>query len=484
MKKIYMKFKSYMVLFLFLISLTSVQGIEEETNVTNIEVEQEPTVLDFRGMAYGPFRGVGPDKTEIVSRANLEEDMGILKEMGVNHIRSYGIGLGLNQIPFIAAQYDITTATGTWIHSGNPDNFGEIDTALTAEDVSSMVIVGNEVLTGAVGFSEAELVPFIEYAKDNREDPNFPIATAEEWGFFAKTSPLTNSTVTTALGNATDVIIIHAHPAWHKVPVADAADWVLEKYNEVASLYPEKRIILGETGWPSSSVPENELFTEANQLTFFTDLMKLIDENDIEAYLFQAFDENWKQEIYENDYAIGPHWGVIEEKRYAKPAGVHIAENYFGGTISSEAPDPIAPTVNSPSDIQVDVSATASITWTISDEDGVGGTYTVFKNNVVQGVANLSYTEGNAITWTVDTSTEGVFEYKIEFIDETGLSGNDIVVVTVGTPSDTSSAVSSSENSELSEASSAVSSIVEESNFIGFILPFATFIVYRLKKHN
>lgn len=473
-----------MVLFLFLISLTSVQGIEEETNVTNIEVEQEPTVLDFRGMAYGPFRGVGPDKTEIVSRANLEEDMGILKEMGVNHIRSYGIGLGLNQIPFIAAQYGITTATGTWIHAGNPDNFGEIDTALTAEDVSSMVIVGNEVLTGAVGFSEAELVAFIEYAKDNREDPNFPIATAEEWGFFAKTSPLTNSTVTTALGNATDVIIIHAHPAWHKVPVADAADWVLEKYNEVASLYPEKRIILGETGWPSSSVPENELFTEANQLTFFTDLMKLIDENDIEAYLFQAFDENWKQEIYENDYAIGPHWGVIEEKRYAKPAGVHIAENYFGGTISSEAPDPIAPTVNSPSDIQVDVSATASITWTISDEDGVGGTYTVFKNNVVQGVANLSYTEGNAITWTVDTSTEGVFEYKIEFIDETGLSGNDIVVVTVGTPSDTSSAVSSSENSELSEASSAVSSIVEESNFIGFILPFATFIVYRLKKHN
>ena len=126
-----------------------------------------------------------------------------------------------------------------------------------------------------------------------------------------------------------------------------------------------------------------------------------------------------------------------------------------------------------------------SISWTISDEDGLGGTYTVFKNDVVQGVANLSYTVGTAITWTVDTSVEGVFEYKIEFIDETGLSGNDTVVVTVGSPTDTSSSfVAPSENSELSEASSAVSSIVEESNFIGFILPFATFIVYRLKKHN
>ena len=479
-----MKFKSYMVLFLFLISLTSVQGFEEETNVTNIEIEQEPTVLDFRGMAYGPFRGVGPDKTEIVSRANLEEDMGILQEMGVNHIRSYGIGLGLNQIPFIAAQYGITTATGTWIHAGNPDNFGEIDTALTAEDVSSMIIVGNEVLTGGAGFNEAELVGFLEYAQNNRVDSSFPVATAEEWGFFAKQNPFNETEVLrTALGNATDVIIIHAHPAWHKVPVADAADWVLEKYNQVVSLYPEKRVILGETGWPSSSVPENELFTEANQLTFFTDLMKLIDENDIEAYLFQAFDENWKAEIYEGEYEIGPHWGVIEEARYAKPSGVYIAENYFGGTVNSQAPDPIAPTVNSPSDIQVDLSASASISWTISDEDGVGGTYTVFKNNVVQGVANLSYTEGNAITWTVDTSVEGVFEYKIEFIDETGLSGNDTVVVTVGSPTETNSAVSS-ENSELSEASSAVSSIVEESNFIGFILPFATFIVYRLKKHN
>ena len=219
-------------------------------------------------------------------------------------------------------------------------------------------------------------------------------------------------------------------------------------------------------------------------MTFFTDLMKLIDENDIEAYLFQAFDENWKNEIYEGEYAIGPHWGVIEEARYAKPAGVHIAENYFGGTVTSQAPDPIAPTVNSPSDIQVDVSATASISWTISDEDGLGGTYTVFKNDVVQGVADLTYTAGTAITWTVDTSVEGVFEYKIVFVDETGLSGNDTVVVTVGSPTDTSSVESSSENSELSEASSAVSSIVEESNFIGFILPFATFIVYRLKKHN
>ena len=262
-----------MILFLFLLSLTSVQGIKEDTNVTNIEIEQDPTILDFRGLAYGPFRGVGPDRTEIVSRANLEEDMGILQEMGVNHIRTYGIGLGLNQIPFIAAQYNITTATGTWIHSGNPDNYGEIDTALSAESVSSMIIVGNEVLTGAVGIPEPDLVAYLEYAKTNREDSNFPVATAEEWGFFARHSSATNTTVRTALGNATDVIIIHAHPAWHKVPLADAAEWVIEKYDEVAELYPEKRIILGETGWPSSSVPENELFTEANQLAFFTDLM-------------------------------------------------------------------------------------------------------------------------------------------------------------------------------------------------------------------
>ena len=58
-----MKLKSYMILFLFLLSLTSVQGIKEDTNVTDMEIEQDPTILDFRGLAYGPFRGVGPDRT-------------------------------------------------------------------------------------------------------------------------------------------------------------------------------------------------------------------------------------------------------------------------------------------------------------------------------------------------------------------------------------------------------------------------------------
>jgi exo-beta-1,3-glucanase (GH17 family) len=405
-------------------------------SVSTVE-PQQAAKLDFRGLAYGPFRGVGPDKTEIVTRANIEEDMQIFQDLGVNQIRTYGIGLGLNQIPFIAAQYGIETATGTWIHTGNSDNYGEIDTALQAESVSSMVIVGNEVLTGSVGFSEAELVGFIEYAQTERVNASFPIATAEEWPFFAKNNSITLELERTAIGNATDVIILHAHPAWHKVPLADAANWTIEKYYEVADLYPEKRVILGETGWPSGSSPSNPLFTPENQEKFFTDLLALIDENDIDTYLFAAFDENWKFETYEGTYNIGPYWGLIEEGRWGKLASTVVAD-YFGGTINTTPPDPIAPVVNQPEDLTLDIGEGASISWTITDGDTAEGTYTIYRNDVIQGVADLTWKSGIPIDWNIDTSVAGVFTYKITFSDGE-LSGEDTVTVTVGSVDDTDS---------------------------------------------
>ncbi|MHA2502359.1 MAG: hypothetical protein ACXAE3_05805 [Candidatus Kariarchaeaceae archaeon] len=445
-----MKIKIFVVLLLLTFSAFSVANaysadVEVMSNVAmDTEFDQSEPDLEWRGLAYGPFRGVGPDRTEFVSIENVQEDMAILEEMGVNHIRTYGIGLGLNQVPFIAAQYNITTATGTWIHQGNPDNEGEIDTALAAESVSSMVIVGNEVLTGKVGIDEDTLVGFVNYAKANRVNESFPIASAEEWLYLR-----TNSSGTlkrTALGNATDVIIMHAHPAWHNVPLNDAAAWVMDKYNEIADLYPDKRVILGETGWPSDAAPidgnpaapQTDLFNEANQKKFIEDMMALIIANDVESYLFEAFDENWKQEIKDGNSLIGPYWGLIEEARYGKPSAVVVAD-HFGGFISTTPPPPEDPVTTSPDDFQVDVGATASITWTITDADSDSGSYTLYRNDFIQGVADLTWNDGEAITIAVDTSTEGVFTFKIVFDDGRDVEFEDIVVVTVGeTPGETS----------------------------------------------
>ena len=76
-------------------SFGTVNSEQNNLEITAIE-PQQIAKLDFRGLAYGPFRGVGPDRTEIVTKANVEEDMQILEDLGVNHIRTYGIGLGLN----------------------------------------------------------------------------------------------------------------------------------------------------------------------------------------------------------------------------------------------------------------------------------------------------------------------------------------------------------------------------------------------------
>ena len=392
-----MNSKGFFLILVFLISAVAARGSLVQTNHVSVTIQQtQQPKIEFRGLDYGPFRGVGPDNLEVVSKENIQEDMQMLQTLGVNQIRTYGIGLGLNQIPAIAHQYGITTATGTWINPGN-DNYKEIDSALEAESVSSMVVVGNEVLTGNVGFTEDDLIGFVQYAQNQRTNSSFPIATAEEWLHFEKNNSQTFQLEPTKIGNAVDIIIMHAHPSWHHIPLAEAANWTISKYLEVASLYSNKTVILGETGWPSESKPANALFTTANQAKFYSDLLPLIQKYNVSSYLFDAFDENWKSgELYDGQYSIGQYWGIIEEKRYGKPAAAVVAE-YFGGTISTDAPPAVDPTINSPGDKILAVGDTALITWIITDADTPEGQYTIYRNDVVQGVENLTWNSGSPI---------------------------------------------------------------------------------------
>ncbi|MFX1535255.1 MAG: hypothetical protein ACFFDI_13610 [Promethearchaeota archaeon] len=161
-------------------SFESKQPLENQR--IKLKTQTHP-VLDFRGLAYSPFRGVGPDNLEMVTEGDIEEDMQILADLNVTDIRTYGIGLGLHQIPKIPYNYRIKCATGTWIDLGNTDNEREIDTAIAQENYSSMLIIGNEVMKQHRFSSEvSKMLEFIEYARNN-SSPTTPIASAEEWYF-------------------------------------------------------------------------------------------------------------------------------------------------------------------------------------------------------------------------------------------------------------------------------------------------------------
>ncbi|MFX0061743.1 MAG: hypothetical protein ACFFC7_06110, partial [Candidatus Hermodarchaeota archaeon] len=307
-----MKFRGFLTVLLvlifslsFLLMINGSRSLEIKSTVSNQRLEnqiikpklQTNHILDFRGLAYGPFRGAGPDNLEMVTDENIEEDMQIFADLNVTDIRTYGIGLGLHQIPQIAHNYGIKCATGTWIDPGNTDNEGEIDTAIAQENYSSMLIIGNEVLTQG-RYPVSTMLEFIEYARNN-SSPTTPIASSEEWLQFLAYPNLVAEL---------DVLVINVHAVWHQIPLNEAANWTIEKYNDVKTAYPTKTVILGETGWPSG--PGGDTFNTTAQEYFYENLLDLLYKENIQAFLFEAFDEQWKQEYFDGQL-IGPNWGIM-----------------------------------------------------------------------------------------------------------------------------------------------------------------------------
>ena len=90
---------------------------------------------------------------------------------------------------------------------------------------------------------------------------------------------------------------------------------VLQTYNAVVSLgrIHGKNVIIGETGWPTcgarigTSIPSPD-----NQKIFLQKFLNIITIS--EYYLFEAFDEKWK----ETYGLVEGHWGLYDSKGMAK----------------------------------------------------------------------------------------------------------------------------------------------------------------------
>ncbi|MCY3414974.1 MAG: hypothetical protein INQ03_25210 [Candidatus Heimdallarchaeota archaeon] len=412
---------SLLLFSIFLISPYTAIDIQEQLAI------DEPDVLEFRGLNYGHYRDDegGPGSGEVVPIELVKEDLQIMKDLGTTDIRTYRTSDGLETLPQLSLEYGITTAVATWI-SPTTDNYAGIDNALTYENYSSMTILGNEVLMRGE-YKASEFQDFVNYANEKKSNGS-KIAVAEPYYVFLNHPSLVVNV---------DVLLVHIYPAWETIPIEDAAQYTIDKFNAVKEKFPDKEILIGEMGWPSG--PSGP-FTHENQVQYYSDVLPLLYQHNISAYLFVAFDENWKSEgkydpDFQQSYEIGPHWGIIEEDRLGKPAAEVVA-NYFGGTV--ELKSYARPMSTQPEDIETSLGSVITITWVITDNDSLSGTFSLFKNNFSLGISDLVWSDEEEITINVDTSSAGIFEYEIRYADELPVIYNDIVLVTVVDPADTS----------------------------------------------
>lgn len=300
-------------------------------DISQVTVHLCPMPSRTRGLAYSPFRDCQtPHWGDLYpSIDEIREDMPLLFHSS-NAIRTYSSLNTLGQIPALAQERGLRVSPGAWL-GREVDEDGSPVPNKNAEDISAVitianaipvesVIVGNEVLLRG-DLPITQLISYINHVEASIP-PTVEVTTAEISPIWMGQGGRYSQEQVEELVDAVDYILMHSHPYWASVSVDEAATRVISEYKALQKKYPDKRVVIGETGWPTAgeingaAVPNVE-----NQLRFLIQFLHLADREGVEFYYFDPFDELWKrwpsrEEGGEGE--AGAHWGLGYADRTAK----------------------------------------------------------------------------------------------------------------------------------------------------------------------
>jgi len=255
-------------------------------------------------VSYTPFRGAQSplDPSLHVPVQQIAQDLAQLAKV-TNCIRTYSVDSGLDQVPGEAAKVGLKVIQGIWLGSNRFRNTLQIDTAVALAKrypgTIEALVVGNEVLLRGE-MTVADLVATIRYVKSRVE--NMPVTYADVWEFWLRNREIYN---------AVDFVTIHILPYWEDFPVRAkyAAGHVDQIRKRVAVAFPNKEILIGETGWPSAGrMRDGALPSLANQAFVVSQILALARAEKFRVNLIEAYDQPWKRQL---EGTVGGYWGLF-----------------------------------------------------------------------------------------------------------------------------------------------------------------------------
>jgi exo-beta-1,3-glucanase (GH17 family) len=326
------------------------------TPVTASGGAMRPLPADFstrKAVAYSPYRtATGPAQldAEVITEAQIKEDLDLLVKAGFGLIRlfgssdkvarqtlqvifKYGIDIKVQLGAYTGGDVYVTTAERAVIEANNQ---AEIQRAIALakqyRDIVVAVSVGNET---QVDFSGVRTKPetLARYLKTVRDQITQPVTTDDNWAPFASPN--------TAILETIDFVSMHTYAQLDSFFQPNLFDWkqlaapaagraqamananlaeARRQYGEVRAALDKRGltnmpVTIGETGWNVVD-PKLPFRTHpVNQKMYFDGLQAWAAEgrngNGPKAIMyFEAFDEQWKQS--------DDGWGLFNKNRQAR----------------------------------------------------------------------------------------------------------------------------------------------------------------------
>jgi len=273
-------------------------------------VGRQATAPNFEGaqlasVSYAPFaKTARPDKGDVTTVRQIRSDLKVLAPY-TRALRTYASTGGIELVPAVANEFGLKVTVGAWIDRDTDRNEREVRAALDLARKNSNVngiVVGNEtVFRGEI--KVPELIKIIQRVK--RSSP-VPVTTGEIWTVWRDHPELVS---------AVDYLAVHILPYWEGISEKSAVDAAIGGYDTLRRLYPGKRIVIAEFGWPSAGYN----FKSANpgrteQATVLRTFVTRAEAFGIDYNIVEAIDQPWK--VFEGN--VGPYWGVFDAAREPK----------------------------------------------------------------------------------------------------------------------------------------------------------------------
>ena len=256
-------------------------------------------------VSYAPFRKAGEtplDASASISPERIDEDLRALSRR-FDCVRTYSQGQGLSAVPQIAERYGMQVLLGIWLGGDAKANEQQIQlgiaTAKAHPQVLRGVIVGNEVLLRG-DLSAAQLAVYLARV---RAAVGTPVTYADVWEFWLRHPELAGSV---------DYLTIHILPYWEDQPVPPerAVEHVAAVYAKVQQAFPDRRVMIGETGWPSAGRPRQAATASVvNEARYLREFLRYAASVHMPYNVIEAFDQPWKRQ---QEGTVGGYWGIFD----------------------------------------------------------------------------------------------------------------------------------------------------------------------------